>query len=160
MPVTYENIATTTLGSTQTTVTFSSIPGTYTDLVLVISGTVSTNQNYALRFNGDTGSNYSDTNLFGDGSSALSNRRSNQTVAYIGVSGTNPSPTISNIMNYANTTTNKTIISRSGYATGTAAQVESRVALWRSTAAITSIEVSQSSMLSGTTLTLYGIKAA
>jgi len=76
---TYTPIATTTLGSSATSYTFTSIPSTYTDLVIVaqIKGDTTTYLN--LRFNGDTGSNYSRTTLSGNGSTASSERRSNQT---------------------------------------------------------------------------------
>jgi hypothetical protein len=75
---TYEAIATQTLGSAAASVTFSSIPGTYTDLVLVVAGTLTTGtENIVMQFNGDTGSNYSVTSLLGDGSTASSFRSSN-----------------------------------------------------------------------------------
>jgi len=58
---TYEPIATTTVsGSSTSTVTFSSISGTYTDLVIIGNlGSQTTNAFPYLQFNGDTGSNYS-----------------------------------------------------------------------------------------------------
>ncbi len=60
MPATYEPLATTTLGSAASSVTFSSISGSYTDLVVVFSGTAGGgNSNLILTFNSDTGSNYS-----------------------------------------------------------------------------------------------------
>jgi len=55
MPKTYEPIATTTLGSNQTTITFSSIPSTYTDLVIVSNMGTTTASYPFIRFNGDTG---------------------------------------------------------------------------------------------------------
>lgn len=157
---TYEPIATTTLGSAQTSITFSSIPATYTDLVLVISGTISTNYGPNLQFNSDTGSNYSQTNLYGDGSSAFSGRESNGTVCYIGWLATSQSNTIAHIMNYANTTTYKTVLSKGGNG---GSLVVSRISMWRSTAAINSIKISLDGIItlgSGTTATLYGITAA
>lgn len=159
MPATYESIATTTLGSATNSITFSSIPQTYTDLILVVNGTLNSTGNYSLRFNGDTGTNYSDTALFGDGTNAGSNRRSTGTVAYIGIGGTSMVTTIANIMNYSNTTTNKTTIARSGDASQ---RVESRVSLWRSTAAITTVLLfsDAQNMAAGTTATLYGVKSA
>ena len=74
MTATYEKVQSTTLSSTQSTVTFSSISGAYTDLVLVMGGSNSANSDLRMRFNGDTGSNYSVTVLFGDGSAANSFR--------------------------------------------------------------------------------------
>jgi len=154
---TYEAIATTTVSS-QTSYTFSSIPSTYTDLVIIFGGVASAVDTMAFRFNGDTGSNYSDTVIRGNGTNAASNRRSNETVGYYGTPSTSQSTVIGNIFNYANTITYKTSIGR-GNAADT--QVESRVTLWRSTAAINSVTIlcGGGSTLTGT-LSLYGIKAA
>jgi hypothetical protein len=170
MPTTYEPIATTTLGSAAATVTFSSIPGTYTDLVIIASGTVSVD-NYGgwLQINSDTASNYSWTDLSGNGTTAQSNRGSsvgNTSNYYAGPkqgwSNTSPNVTILNIFNYANTTTNKTWISRTANASSTGG-TEATVGLYRSTSAITSITLgvqSTGTYGSGSTFTLYGIKAA
>jgi hypothetical protein len=159
MASTYEPIATTTLGSAAASVTFSSITGTYTDLVLVCNYQLSTNDNFLiLQFNSDTGSNYSNTNLFGDGSTATSNRNSSVTAVRAGFYGSAQSNAIVNIMNYSNSTTYKTAVSRDN----TNTFVVSRVNLWRNTAAITSIVITTASpnLTSGSTFTLYGIKAA
>ena len=163
MASTYTLIATTTLGSAASSYTFSSIPSTYTDLVVVASGSGTADIDLSARFNGDSGTNYSRTILAGNGSTATSVRASNASLMrfnYDGywTSGSNAT-TIVNIMNYANTTTYKTVISRSNNAaTGT----DTLVNLWRSTAAITSLEIytSANNFASGTTFTLYGIKAA
>jgi hypothetical protein len=160
MPTTYEPIATTTLGSAQSSVTFSSISGTYTDLVLIVSGTVSTANNPSLQFNSDTGSNYSWTYLSGNGSSAASGRSSNTTSILTGGFGTS---TIANaiyqIQNYSNTTTNKTVINRHNRSDDS---VTAWVGLWRNTAAITSLVLGAGggNWNTGSTFTLYGIKAA
>ena len=72
MAITYEPIATTTLGSAQASVSFSSFSG-YTDLVLVcVATTASDDQFLSVQFNGDTGSNYSNTYMTGNGSTATS----------------------------------------------------------------------------------------
>jgi hypothetical protein len=84
MPITYEPIATNTLGSATATVTFSTISGSYTDLILVISAFTGDDlAAYTIRLNGDTGSNYSVTSLEGQGTSAVSQQQSNQTQMYI-----------------------------------------------------------------------------
>lgn len=159
MASTYEPIATQTLGSAASSVTFSSISGSYTDLVLVFNGTVTSSAtSWGLQFNSDTGTNYSNTSLFGDGSSAGSNRATSQTNTVGSFSGTDNSTNIVQIMNYSNATTYKTALSRNnggGY-------VSARVALWRNTAAITSVTAITASnqFASGSTFTLYGIKAA
>ena len=146
MTATYDCIATTTLGSTASTVTFSSISGSYTDLVLVITTKDSgTGANWtALQFNSDTGSNYSWTQLGGNGSTASSTRGTSTTNLRVGaISTTSFTPAIIHIMNYANTTTNKTAISRNSLADyPTSGSASAFVGLWRNTSAITSIDIS------------------
>ncbi len=155
---TYEAIATQTLGSAAASVTFSSIPGTYTDLVLIFNGTGSTGGNVTFQFNGDTSTNYSATILYGDGSSAGSVRVSNQSSMNIGSVGTGFTTDILNVMNYSNATTYKTAVGRFSRPD----EVGSKVGLWRSTSAITSIVVGKSSGTydTGSSFSLYGITAA
>jgi hypothetical protein len=162
MPSTYEPIATSTLSSTASIITFSSISGTYTDLVLVVACLDNGAGRTRLRLNGDSGSNYSRINLVGNGSSANSYSGSNETQFDLSVaaatSSTVPTVQIISINNYSNTTTNKTILSRYNLASGA---VEAMVGLYRSTSAITSVSYfTQGTMQIGTTATLYGIKAA
>lgn len=162
MAVTYEPIATVTLGSNQQTVTFTNIPGTYTDLRLVAVLTESPNLYTFLRFNSDSGSNYSRTYLRGNGSAASSARTSNATEGYLDAHGSTPAINVWDIMSYANTNVNKTALN--SVANVGAGEVNRYVYLWRSTSAITSITISSpnntSSILSGSTFSLYGIKAA
>ena len=156
-----------TLGSAAASVTFSSIPSTYTDLVLVCNGLVTSNsETPALQFNGDTGSNYSWTLLNGDGTSAASGRsNSGASLTVIpsawsgGWSSTSNSNAIFNIQNYSNSTTNKTVISRNN---NTVNRVTASVGLWRNTAAITSIVclATNTTFQTGSTFNLYGITAA
>jgi hypothetical protein len=158
---TYVALQTTTVGTATNTVTFSSIPQGYTDLVVVVDAT-SAGDNVLARINGDTGSNYSFTRLSGNGSSATSARASNQ--SYLNFDGaayltTGRSTWVIQFMNYSNTTTFKTILSRgSNAATGTDANVN----LWRSTSAITSIAfiATSNTYQTGSTFTLYGIAAS
>jgi hypothetical protein len=166
MPATYEPIATTTLGSAQSSVTFSSISGSYTDLVLVTSMKAASGYGsfgFLMQLNSDTGSNYSYTYLLGNGSSASSGRASNTTKAIIGTtSDANFGTIITQINNYSNTTTYKTMLSRDN---ATDVRTGAWVSLWRSTSAITSIlvkvdDAASNLILSGSTFTLYGIKAA
>lgn len=161
MPATYEPISTQTLGSAQSSVTLSSIPASYTDLRLVVSGATSASDNTVIRVNGDTASNYSSTYLGGNGSAASSGRFSSQTYAVLGYVGSgNQMVEQFDFMNYSNTTTNKTILCRSS---SSSVWVEGSVGLWRSTAAINSITVlffGGASFNTGTTFTLYGVKAA
>jgi hypothetical protein len=175
MPTTYEPIATTTLGSAQASVTFSSISASYTDLVLVTQAATahSSATLVYVEFNSDTGANYSTTSLYGTGSSAASNRQSSNNFAWIGFNvgldtSVGSSNIITQIQNYSNTTTNKTLLSRSnrGNSTLDFFGTEALVSLWRSTAAINSITIKNIrsgttyNFASGSTFTLYGIKAA
>lgn len=161
---TYTPIATNTLGSTASTVTFSSISGSYTDLVLVVNATVtSSGYDLGIQLNGDTGTNYSTTYLYGSGSAAGSARVSNQSRAlatYYGGIGTVQGNQIVQFLNYSNSTTYKTVISRANRAdSGT----DATVSLWRNTSAITSIVLNAQSggtFAIGSTFTLYGIAAA
>lgn len=162
MAKTYEPIATNTLGSNSPSVTFSSISGTYTDLVLVFNGSVTTPEDFQIQVNSDTGANYSRTWVTGNGSTAASSRATGDTkmrLAQNGYATTGISNVIVHFMNYSNSTTFKTVLSRANNsATGT----DGIVNLWRSTSAITSIYVyvPSGNFATGSTFTLYGIKAA
>ena len=170
MPSTYTPIQTYTLGSTTSTVTFSSIPSTYTDLVMVMSSAIpsGTDQFSFWQANGDTSTNYSFTDLYGTGSTASSDRSSNVTNPalnyYSNITTTvGQNTTIATWLNYSNTTTYKTMLARSNNASSTTyAGVSTIVGMWRSTAAITSLafKVSGNDFKTGSTFTLYGIKAA
>lgn len=162
MPSTYDKIAATTL-SGSSTYTFTTIPATYTDLVLVLGSlTFSSGGNPQIQFNSDTATNYSNTDLYGNGTSAGSTRNTSNNYINVGFSATNgsatePSTIIVQVMNYANSTTYKTLLSRGNRAGG---EVQTNVGLWRSTAAITSMTVKVGSGSLTGTATLYGIKAA
>jgi len=160
---TYTPIATTTLGSNQSTISLSSIPSAYTDLVVVASvGSTIPTEAYVIRFNSDTGNNYSWTRLSGNGSAAASARSSN--TSYISAfeipSATDKGVQIIQLNNYSNTTTFKTALVRADAASYNAVAV---VGLWRNTSAINSITISSSgtgNVVAGSTLTIYGILAA
>ena len=162
MTATYEKIATTTLGSANATVTFSSIPATYTDLVLVSNPKMTTSSTYFITtFNSDTATNYSQTRMSGNGTTAASAR--DTSVSGIDMefqnNDTDTGTSIMQIQNYSNTTTYKTALIRDNFA---AYGVFARVALWRSTAAISTITLTMSSstFAAGSQFTIYGIKAA
>jgi len=163
MPKTYEKIATETLTSGSTSITFSSISGSYTDLVIVGHQTAATNCEIGIRFNGDSAGNYEQNFVSGVAGNAVikgSNTDSGNQIYLIWTQGTLPASwtgTIINIFNYANTTTYKTMLSRLGGKNET----NNNSGTWKSTAAITSVTVLGSSNFStGSTWTLYGIKAA
>ena len=162
---TYVALAKQTLTTATAEVTFSSL-GSYTDIILVSNfGTTAAGNSVGLRFNSDTGSNYSTTQINGPGPYGFSWRGSNQTsITVFGspIADGTPSTLIANgtihIQNYGNSTTNKTVLSRYGYATG---EVIAGVGLWRNTNAITSFTLVAvgSTFLSGSTFSLYGIKS-
>ena len=163
MPATYDKIATTTLSSAAASVTFSSISGSYTDLVLVCDPLSALVDNIVIQYNGDTATNYSWTTIGGNGTTVSSVRGSNDSIPYVqyesGVSTTR-SNVIINVMNYSNTTTYKTAICRGN---NTSYGTDSTVVLWRSTSAITSILLKQrgsNNFSSGSMFTLYGILKA
>jgi hypothetical protein len=165
MPATYEPIATTTLGSAQASFSFTSIPGTYTDLVAVV--VAASSGNLKIELNSDTGTNYSNTVLYGTGvpgSNALSARNINSTGLLFGTGANTVGNGVNlyHFMNYSNTTTNKTVFSRSGN-NETGGLVRADIGLWRNTSAITSIRFISSlgaDLATGSVFTLYGIKAA
>jgi len=162
---TYTPIYAQTLSSATASITFSNIPTTFTDLAVVINtGTSSSGQSVGMYFNGDTGSNYSSTEMWGTGSAAVSARLNNATFIRavgrgIGTDTTLITTGLVNIQNYSNITTNKTSLIRSGVSGGTIASA----GVWRSTSPITSITFfgeGPSNIIQGSTFTIYGIKAA
>jgi hypothetical protein len=159
---TYSLISNTTLGSAQSTVTLSSIPATFTDLLLVSSvAFTSAVADSTFTFNTDTANNYSFTAIYGSGTTATSIRSSNRghISIYEGPSTTlGESVSILNILDYANTSTYKTTLSR-GNSTGGTGSV---VGLWRSTAAINQIVIANNgstTFKTGSNFKLYGIEA-
>jgi hypothetical protein len=166
---TFTLIASNTLGSAVSSVTFSSIPQTYTDLRLVVNCGVSTDGNgFSVRFNGDSSAIYSDTGLWGTGSSASTGRHVGATSAAANIAtggSTNASSmiTLADFIDYSNTTTYKSFISRAGNATSGASYPATEITLgmWSSTAAITSLVLLSSvNFVVGSTFELYGIEAA
>ena len=163
---TYTPIATTTVSGTSTgLVSFTSIPSTYTDIVVVSNAaTTASTYGFWFRVNNDSTNNYSNTYLIGNGSAASSARESSYS---LGAAGTDVSTTqgtyITQFMNYANTTTYKTTLSRSNV---TSDRVAAIVSLWRSTSAINRIDFAVGASFpsgffaAGSTFTLYGIAAA
>lgn len=159
MPTTYEPIATTTLGTAGSTITFSSIPATYTDLTLVLF-CLTAGYDTHIRFNGDTGTNYSATILRGNGSAASSSRTTSAAQIYLNFNASSPALFIVDVFSYAGST-NKTLLINSNEDANGSGTVERRVGLWRNTTAINSITLTHGGNFSiGTTATIYGIKNA
>jgi hypothetical protein len=151
-----------TLGSNASSITFNSIPQTYTDLVIVatVQGTTGGNGT-CVQFNGDTSSGlYSYTLIDGSGSSATSARQTGANNIQSGlIDNVNWGTQVFQVMSYANTTTYKTILGRGN----DTLQLRATVGLWRNSNAITSITVlagpNAYNFITGSTFTLYGIKA-
>lgn len=167
MASTYEPIATTTLGSAANTITFSSIPSTYTDIVAIIVGTSDTTLSHRIQFNSDTGTNYSNTWINGNGGSANSGRTTSDGTGIrfasqvSGVSSTIPYFSKIDIFSYAGSTYKTVLGSTANDQNGTG-DVFNMVGLWRSTAAITTIKFTlvSGNYNAGTVFTLYGITKA
>ena len=157
----YTLIASQTLAANTGSVTFAGIPQQYTDLMLEFIGseTVAAHNLY-LQFNGVATSTYSGTALWGTGSAASSDRRSNQTYFYVDRygNGTAPASAQIHVMSYTNTSINKTSLIRFGAASGNT--VEAHVGLWSSTAAITSVTLGGGGLTlisSGSIARLWGV---
>ena len=164
---TYVPIATTTVATQTTTVTFTSIPQTYTDLVCIVTGTVNGNGEPNILFNGDNGTNYGWVGLDGYGSGTYSSGLNTTARAVLGGwltywpnSATNTATTIVHLLGYSSTSIFKNWISQDNQGSQ---MVGMYAGTWRSTAAINQITFTFSN--SGqfrvpSTVTLYGISAA
>lgn len=169
MPATYERIAATTLSSPSATITLSSIPATYTDLRLVFVGIELEASSISKRifFNGNTAANYSVTKLGGNGSSGYSARQSNESGMrfasdQIADGATIPVFSTFDIFSYAGSTLKSVLITTSSDQNA-AGYVQRTVGLWSRTEAITSLTLgflNSSTWASGSSVVLYGIKAA
>lgn len=172
MPATYEPIATTTLGSNVSSFDFTSIPNTYTDLklIMVLSGS-GNGAAVHYKFN-DSATGYSMTEIYGDGTTAASTRETGLTIGRFSASTifsllageTNRTLFIMDVMNYSNTSVNKTSLVSISRDRNGAGGVSNSVGLWGSTNAITKITIttndSTAYFTNGNTATLYGILKA
>lgn len=155
-------IASQTLGSATATITFSSIPSTYTDIRVVVNGTPTGNTQFRLRFNNDSGANYSGTEVRANGASAGSDRYNSDTGIYSNwaafATSAQPVLTTFNVFSYASSA-KKTTLSTFNQDTNGSGTIEYGVGLWNSTSAITTIDLSAAgnSFNTGTIVTLYGI---
>jgi len=156
---TYTPLANLTLSGTAASVTFSSISQAYRDLVLVFYGNATTFQDFNIRINGDTGANYSQMFMRGNGGATASNGTQSTTIMQCTVSSmlqsANKVQYLVNIMDYSATDKHKAMLVE-----GTNANVgtETMSGRWASTAAITNISII-ASFAAGSTFALYGIAA-
>ena len=155
----YVALANITLGSSASSVTFSSIPATYRDLVLVSNFSISTGQSQ-IRINSDTGNNYSTVLM--SGSSAGGAQSNSFTASFFQPSNLVGEPANTQnlwtlqLMDYSATDKHKTSLLRFNNAS-TNGPVQAQALRWANTAAITSILIYNGTFLSGSTFALYGI---
>jgi hypothetical protein len=138
----FDSIATSVAGVGGTTsVTFSSIPSTYTHLQIRVYGIVAAGvTNLAVQFNGDTASNYWWHQLYGTGAAAgANNGGALGPFMYMPPSAAQPSAMVLDILDYTNTNKYKTMRGIGGSDTNGAGQISLSSGMWNSTAAITSI---------------------
>lgn len=171
-PSSYESIATVTVGSSQSTITFSSIPSTYTHLQLrgIARNSASSsagNDNIYMRFNSDTASNYSFHYLYGTGSSALAGAGANQSIMLAGKPASSGDGSnifgvfVTDILEYNNTNIYKTIRTLTGIDNNGSGIIFFSSGNWRNTNAITTITLTSSAdFTSYSSFALYGIKGA
>ena len=156
---TYVALATTTLGASASSVTFSSIPADYRDLILVIEGTTGAGDYIRERFNGDSGSNYSFVIAQGTPTGSAASPSGTLTGAYLGdAPSSNRIYSQTAIMDYSSTDRHKPLLNRNDYKT----LVGMASTRWANTAAISSIVIAinnGASFNAGTTFSLYGIEA-
>jgi hypothetical protein len=156
---TYTPLATITLGTTASTVTFSSIPATYRDLVLVINHLPTNSAGAQIQVNNDTtGSNYANVVMEGDGSTTVSYTGTGYMVTPAYGNSTTRQTVIASFMDYSATNKHKTVLTKGGNsAIGTGAAASR----WANTAAINLIKIYHGTQqfTAGSTFSLYGIAA-
>jgi hypothetical protein len=153
----YIALGTTTLSAAASSVTFSSIPGTYRDLIIVINGTLSADSSVHVYYNGDTAANYTRQFMEGNGSSAGSGSGTDSRIIDMRNTASNA---IVQIMDYSATNKHKTALVRSNAPVDNFPQVWSCAGRWANTAAITSVSIdpdSTTQLAAGTTISLYGV---
>jgi hypothetical protein len=166
----YESIATVTLGSAASTITFSSIPSTYKHLQIRGIGRAAnsvTDENLVIQLNSDTAANYSLHNLYGTGAATGANAGANTNVSYFArVTGASSNAStygvaVADILDYADTNKYKTIRSLSGHDQNGSGYISLFSGNWRSTSAITTVTIKNdaaANIAAGSTFALYGIK--
>jgi hypothetical protein len=173
MANTYIALATTTVGSGgASTIEFSNIPQTYTDLHLLISIRQSVagefNSGSYVRFNNNSSTSYSRKSLYGDGTSPGTGNYSSLTYGWWSWNGNptagNTANTFTNaeiyIPNYTGSTAKSFMTNQVSENNTTLAIIETNASLWNNTSAITSITIGPESgnFVQYSTATLYGIK--
>lgn len=165
MPSTYDAIATTTLGSASSSITFTGIPSTYTDLRLVVVMAGDTSNTCFIRYNNDSGSSYSELMLWGNGTTVSTFVAGGRNRIAIGsdIVGTTNSPFLAeiNIFGYAQSIYKTTLVATSEDFNGSGI-VRRQASTWQDLTAINRIDIGRTggNFNAGTIATIYGIKAA
>jgi hypothetical protein len=161
----YDALATVTLASSASTVTFAGIPSGYKHLqIRIMNLSSSAESDIVMRFNADSGANYSQHAIYGGGSGTPGSYGTiNSTYASAGLTGgtTYPSVSIIDILDYANTNKFKTTRSLSGDDTNGAGYIFYYSGNWRSTNAITSITLTHfqsANFNQNSSFALHGVK--
>jgi hypothetical protein len=164
-PASFVSIATFTGNGTSSTYTFSSIPQTYVALQLRILANDAAAATLQFRLNGDSGGNYTNHALKGDGSAASATGVTANTQGdladYAGYTTDTFAAVIVDIHDYASTTKNKTVRTFSGADLNGSGFVNLRSSLYSSTTAITSLTIrnaASATYVTGSVFSLYGIK--
>jgi len=160
---TYELIATTTTSSAASSVTMSSIPATYTDLVIVGNYTVANGGGvgFSCRFNSDSGTNYEFEGHYSNGTSVNYNFATGYTMTYLSIAdNSNRTTTVSHIQNYAATNMYKPILTHSGNAVWNSTYTGSWNNSGSAINSITFVCDGGSNISSGSKFSIYGILKA
>jgi hypothetical protein len=155
-------LATTTLTSNAYSVTFSSISGSYRDLLILLSGSATDYEYVILQFNSDTGSNYTFTNMIGDGNGVYGGAATinGARVGRLSTTANVRGNLQAHIMDYSSTDKNTTTLARGNSPDEMTMGIASR---WANSAAITSVTVTlyggTALFETGTTISLFGVDA-
>lgn len=162
----FDSIVTTTVGTATSTISFNSIPQTYSHLQLRcnILTSIAGGGSAKIQFNSDTGANYSWHSVYGSGATAGAGAGASSNWAYLYFTGTTTSPSanIVDILDYANANKYKTLRLIEGYdVNGSTSYVALTSGNWRSNSAITSILLTTTSgtFNVNSSFALYGITA-
>ena len=160
---TYIPLATVTLAASSSAVYFTEISQDYSDLVLVVEQTgASGNTSIQVQFNGDSGTNYSNVYMGGNGSTASSSSNTGYPRIQVGgfieyADGTAKQLAICEINDYSATDKHKTVLTRSNVATGAGSGLSAWAGRWANTSAVTSIALVNQNYAAGSTFKLFGI---
>jgi hypothetical protein len=161
---TWVALANLTLSSTDSEVTFGSLPNTYRDLVIIVTSSPGNTgvpggdaRNLLMTFNGDTGNVYKRVIMSGDGTTTRSLSDTQQWLALDWYAHTNNSfhDHIIHVMDYSATDKHKTVLTRARSTNAT----EALALRWPNTNAVTSISIlyNANTLAAGSTFALYGI---